>query len=305
MSIQYRINKWDEYFENNRSKKVRDLAWVPVPNRHDGENYSMIMAHENGAEIFAAWVLIIQVASKCEPRGTLVRDGGKPHTPKTLSIKTRAPESWFNIALKYLAQETDWLIAEGLAEDCQPPVSQLTPACQATDSTLTPACQPPVSQVTKKEGKELKEEKGTEPVLPISDSDAEKAKAKKPETYHHHARVALHYLNEKTGRHCREVDSNLKPISARLNESGVDIEGVKQMIDRQCQLWKPDAKMCEYLTPQTLFGASNFDKYYSARLVPVKSSPSAAPIGGEFCEGWWNKDPKQMTSKEICAYVDR
>jgi len=180
MSIQYRINKWDEYFENNRSKKVRDLAWVPVPNRHDGENYSMIMAHENGAEIFAAWVLIIQVASKCEPRGTLVRDGGKPHTPKTLSVKTRAPESWFNVALEYLAQETDWLIAEGLAEDCHPPATQVPPACHPTATQVPPDCHPPASQVTKKERK--KEGKEVEAALPFSDST--EGNAKKPVSEH-------------------------------------------------------------------------------------------------------------------------
>jgi len=39
--------------------------------------------------------------------------------------------------------------------------------------------------------------------------------------------------------------------------------------------------------------------------VSKAGGTSSAPIGGEFCEGWWNKDPKHMTSKEISAYVDR
>lgn len=129
----YRIRNWENLFENNRSRTVKDLSWVAIPNRHDGENFSAIMLHPKGAEIFAAWVLILQVASRCQPRGSLLRDGGKPHTPKTLSIKTRAPEEWFVIALEFLANETDWIEVEELALGCQPGVSQPTAACQVGD----------------------------------------------------------------------------------------------------------------------------------------------------------------------------
>jgi uncharacterized phage protein (TIGR02220 family) len=137
----------------------------------------------------------------------------------------------------------------------------------------------------------------------------------KPKCYHEHARVALHWLNEKSGKHFRETDANLARISARLNEQGVDIEGVKQMIDRQCALWKPDAKMSEYLRPETLFGKEKFDNYYAARLVEFKpqwqpqfvDSRNIKPPPGspEFCPGWKNKDWREMTKKELDVYVDQ
>ncbi len=114
MSKLYKIRDWNLIFENNRSRELKSVNWVAVPNRHDGENFSAIMAHKNGAVIYAAWVLMVQVASKCDPRGTLLRGGQKPHNPTSLSLRTRAPEAWFKVALEYLEKETDWLIIQEL-----------------------------------------------------------------------------------------------------------------------------------------------------------------------------------------------
>lgn len=85
------------------------------------------------------------------------------------------------------------------------------------------------------------------------------------EKYHRDTRTVLYLLNELTGKSFREVDSNLSIISARLIEPGVDLEGVKKMMARQCTLWKNDIKMQEFLRPETLFGKSKFDGYYAAR----------------------------------------
>jgi len=105
---------------------VEKLAWVAIPNRHDGENYSALITSKDGAEIFAAWVLIIQVASKCQPRGSLLRGDKTPHDSSSLSLKTRAPKSWFEKCLCYLETKTDWLEIEDIAEGIQPPVRQVT-----------------------------------------------------------------------------------------------------------------------------------------------------------------------------------
>ena len=127
----------------------------------------------------------------------------------------------------------------------------------------------------------------------------------KSESYHPDSRTALHWLNEKTGRHYRETDGNLVVISARLKEEDVDIEGVKAMIDRQCAVWGPDPKMCEFLRPETLFGKSKFDGYYAARFADVKhvKGNTPPPSSGEFCEGWMNKPASQMTDREALRYV--
>jgi uncharacterized phage protein (TIGR02220 family) len=103
------------------------------------------------------------------------------------------------------------------------------------------------------------------------DSDVSKASPQGgSQSYHPDSRTALHWLNEKSGKHFRELDSNLKFISARLCEEGVDIEGVKLMIERQCKMWK-GTNMAEYLRPETLFNKTKFDSYFSARELPVKA----------------------------------
>lgn len=126
----YKIKNWSEYFENNRSKTVKDLHWVPIPNKHDGERYTKIMLHENGAKIFSAWILLLQVASRCQPRGSLVRSNGTPYDSEALSLKTRAPAEWFDISIPFL-MEIAWL--ETVASDCQDPDAKPAASCQAID----------------------------------------------------------------------------------------------------------------------------------------------------------------------------
>lgn len=82
------------------------------------------------------------------------------------------------------------------------------------------------------------------------------------------SRVALLYLNEKSGRSFRETAKNLDFIAARLKEPGVTIEGVRLMIDRQCKRWL-NTTQAEFLRPETLFNATKFDGYYAAKDAPV------------------------------------
>jgi len=131
----YSVTGWDRHFENSRSRNVQDLAWVPVPNRFDGEKYSLLMQHKQAAQLFSAWILILEVASRCNPRGTLKRSDGTPHDPASLALKTRAPAAWFELALPFFTKNR-WLVSEVItlpndAADCQPPDTRPSPAYQA------------------------------------------------------------------------------------------------------------------------------------------------------------------------------
>ena len=116
------------------------------------------------------------------------------------------------------------------------------------------------------------------PTLHIAEAEAE-AEAKADLKVHSpHSRVALFFLNEKSGKAFRETTTNLSLIDARLAEPGVDIAGVKQMIERQCKRWLGTTQ-AEYLRPETLFGKSKFDGYYASKEMEVineniKPSPS-------------------------------
>lgn len=92
----YRVVDWDKHYENNRSRDVSELEWVPFKNRHDGDGITELLDHDNGMAHLGAWVLLVQVASKCgkpagkcgpgdTPRGTLRRDNGKPHDARSIA----------------------------------------------------------------------------------------------------------------------------------------------------------------------------------------------------------------------------
>lgn len=102
------MNAWDELFENSASRKLKALAWVPIPNNHDSVAYARLITSKGGPEIFAAWVLIVQLASRCAERGVLASSDGRPYDAADMAIKTRAPAGLFQKALPYLV-EIGWL----------------------------------------------------------------------------------------------------------------------------------------------------------------------------------------------------
>lgn len=139
----YRIAKWNETYENNRSRLLKDLSFVLVPNSHDSEVYGYIMADRRAAQIFAAWILMLQVASRCQPRGTLIRQDGTPHDSASLAMRTRAPASWFDISIPFLADH-GWLLRNEL------PDKDTALGCQIP----AVGCHQSVSESKVREGKE-------------------------------------------------------------------------------------------------------------------------------------------------------
>lgn len=240
----YRVKDWGSLYENNRTRELKAMAWVPVPNRHDGDGYTTLISRQDGAAMFGAWIAILQVASRCDPRGTLLRDGAIPHNPESLSRMTRIPKKILELALEICCNECKWL------EIIVPHEGAGIPQDDA-------------GECLGMEGKERTEGNGMEGNI-------------LPET---HARVLIHFLNEKTGRAFRETDANLTVITARLKEDGVDIAGCKMMIERQVRRWK-GTESEEYLRPETLFGKTKFDSYYAAKYQPVPERANGNKING-------------------------
>lgn len=136
----YKIRDWSELFENNRTRDMKAMAWIPVPNKHDGYGYTTVVGRKNGAAIYGAWMVILQVASKCEPRGTLLRSPQQPHDAASISRMTRIPEPDIQNALDICSEETQWLevtevaqIPHLPAEIPHPPAERPPPSPQATD----------------------------------------------------------------------------------------------------------------------------------------------------------------------------
>ena len=106
----YRIRDWNRHFETAESRKLKRMVWVPVPNKTDGEGYTALVDHPNGAAHLGAWYAILEAASKQNPRGSL--PSGIPQTIggicQSLSRISRLPSRIFEEVLPRLV-EIGWL----------------------------------------------------------------------------------------------------------------------------------------------------------------------------------------------------
>lgn len=83
----------------------------------------------------------------------------------------------------------------------------------------------------------------------------------------------IDYLNEKAKTKYRQVENNYKHIKARINE-GFSLEDLKLVIDKKSKEWI-GTEFERYLTPETLFRPSNFEKYLNQNITEKKSSKVA------------------------------
>jgi len=82
--------------------------------------------------------------------------------------------------------------------------------------------------------------------------------------------AVIDYLNVKAGTHFKPTtQSYRKEITGRLKE-GYKLNDFKYVIDVKVAEWKNDKKMQQYLNPETLFRASNFDKYLNQQMPANK-----------------------------------
>lgn len=123
MPTVYRIAEWSKFYENNRTKELKHMTWVPEPNQMDGDGYTELLDHASGAAHYGAWEAILKIASRCDPRGTLVRAGGKPHDPASLCRISRIPQAVFDDAMPRLVS-IGWLVSEVVASSTDTSIPQ-------------------------------------------------------------------------------------------------------------------------------------------------------------------------------------
>nr|DAP93915.1 MAG TPA: replisome organizer protein [Caudoviricetes sp.] len=94
------------------------------------------------------------------------------------------------------------------------------------------------------------------------DIDIDKGQKPQPDVYEE----IIKYLNEKAGSHFKPTSkSTQRLINGRLSEN-YTIEDFKYVIDVKTNEWKDNTKMSKYLTPDTLFNASKFEKYRNQQM---------------------------------------
>ena len=148
----YRIVDWDIHFENNRTRDMKALLWVPVPIKHDGYGYC-ILTETNGTARLGAWLAILQTAAKSHPRGTLLRDGRHPHTAMSIAVKTRLDKSIIQETLDVcITQEVGWIELVDIDGDMITPIPIPRPHAEIPH--------PPAGKGREEKGRKGKERKG-------------------------------------------------------------------------------------------------------------------------------------------------
>jgi hypothetical protein len=109
----YRIKDWELHFEKRHNSSEVVFRWVALPTKHDGKSFRRLARHNDGVRVFAAWILMTQIAGKLPVRGTLIDENG-PLTPIDLSDSTGFPPEIFQSALQVLSDPVvgiEWLEA--------------------------------------------------------------------------------------------------------------------------------------------------------------------------------------------------
>ena len=89
----------------------------------------------------------------------------------------------------------------------------------------------------------------------------------KPMPYIKDAEEIIKFLNEKAKKNFQVRTPNGKPTANALKvidrlKEGYTVQQCKPVITRKTRDWQADDKMTQYLTPDTLFRKSKFDKYH-------------------------------------------
>jgi hypothetical protein len=77
--LSWLIRNWNDHYEDHKTRQLKKLDWVRMPNKMDGSGYTELLDHPNGAAHFGAWCALVEMASKgAPPRGNLSRSAGSP-----------------------------------------------------------------------------------------------------------------------------------------------------------------------------------------------------------------------------------
>lgn len=108
----YAISDWESRFETAETRKLVNLHWWPKPNKHDGLGFRRLADHRDKVDLYCAWALIADVASRSPRpiRGSLQRNG-KALTSQDLALMTGFPKLIFDKAFTFFSDpEQGWLI---------------------------------------------------------------------------------------------------------------------------------------------------------------------------------------------------
>ncbi|MFY7700492.1 MAG: hypothetical protein ACOVQH_09495 [Burkholderiaceae bacterium] len=114
-AVVYKIAKWSTLYENNESRKIKKLQWVPVPIGFDSSGYQALLDHfgERAPALYGTWIGLVAIAANCHDRGILRNSRGIPLTISHLARMTGFDAGLFSELFAWASSpEVGWLETE-------------------------------------------------------------------------------------------------------------------------------------------------------------------------------------------------
>lgn len=103
------VPNWKSRFEKSDNKKCTKLGWLAFP--LDSDEWNELADHSKNAVHLLAWIAILRVAARCEPRGTLLQTNGRPHDAASLSKNSGLSVKLFEKSISIFLKK-EFLISE-------------------------------------------------------------------------------------------------------------------------------------------------------------------------------------------------
>ena len=118
----YRIRDWNKHFENNRTRELKRMEWIPVPNKMDGAGYRELVDHEDGAAHLGAWYALLEISSRQTVRGTIPQESAaeRGDIPQDLAATCRCVARISGLRTQVFVQAIPRLLQIGWLEELQP-----------------------------------------------------------------------------------------------------------------------------------------------------------------------------------------
>ena len=105
-----KIRNWEKHYENARTLQYKTLTHVLIPNNTNNGGLLELLMKEEGLESFGIFILLVELASTCKPRGELWKNSDTPYDVKSLSMTLRIDCDKMGKAIQDLLNKpVEWL----------------------------------------------------------------------------------------------------------------------------------------------------------------------------------------------------
>lgn len=117
MLMAYAIKDWNKVFENYRSREIDELNYVSWPVRRNSDAFMFLLSEPGGLEAFGIFAILVQIAARCSPRGTLADDKGD-WTPARVAKRVGSDMALVERGFQLLAsKDVAWLVGGPSMDD--------------------------------------------------------------------------------------------------------------------------------------------------------------------------------------------